>query len=139
MVVLCLLQISEAAIWGSGLSLRDLTLTDKLAPGVVPAPPPVGRSATPNHGLWSMDTYAAWGQNVSDLTFRRVHVVSTRNSATLMISFARRVLIEDSLLEGGGIRLEGPVFDVAIVNITARLHGPFLKLLGGGVEGAISV
>eukprot|EP01051_Picozoa_sp_SAG22_P014584 SAG22_NODE_1791_length_3568_cov_2.469876_1_plen_1083_part_10 len=129
----------QAAIWGSGLSLRDLMLTDELAPGVVPAPPPIGRGTTPNHGLWSMDTYAAWGQNVSDVSFRRVRIVSTRNSATLMISYARRVLIDDSLLEGGGIRLEGPVYDVAIVNVTVRLHGPFPKLLGGGVEGAVSV
>lgn len=123
----------QAAVWGSSLSLRDLTLTDELLPG---HQPDVG-SVYKVVGMWSMDQWAAWQYNVTDVYFRRVHFVCTRNRAAINLRYARRIVVDDCRIDGGAVQLEAPVYDIQITRNVARLHGPFPKQLGGGVMGFI--
>lgn len=123
----------QAAVWGSSLSLRDLTLTDELQPG---QKPDVG-SVYQVVGMWSMDQWAAWAYNITDVSFRRVHFVCTRNHAAIGLRYAKRIVIDDCIIDGGAVQLEAPVYDLRITRNVARLHGPFPKQLGGGVMGFV--
>jgi hypothetical protein len=83
--------------------------------------------------LWSMNTWGAWTYNVSDVSFVDVHFVSSRSPSALHLRYCRRCTVQNCLMDGGSIEVAGPLQDVRILNITARLHGPYPKELGGGV------
>ena len=118
----------EVAIWGSPISLSDLTLSDRLPLGEV-------TNATGYQpGLVSMDTWAAWQYNISDVSFRRVHFVGTRTDVAIFMRYARRIVVDSCLMEGGAVVITaGPLRDIQITNNIARLQGNDAKKLGGGV------
>ena len=118
----------EVAIWGSPISLSDLTLSDRLPPGEQ-------TNATGYQpGLVSMDTWAAWQYNISDVSFRRVHFVGTRTDVAVNMRYARRIVVDSCLMEGGAVVMTaGPLRDIRITNNIARLQGNDAKKLGGGV------
>lgn len=131
---------AEVAIWGSAISLRDLTLSDALRTDCYNrtngAPLESCLNITRRYdspALWSMNTWGAFQFNVSDISFENVHFIATRAATGLHLRYCRRCSVQNCLIDGGAIELAGPVQDVRIVNNTARLHGPFPTKLGGGV------
>eukprot|EP01043_Picozoa_sp_COSAG02_P011962 COSAG02_NODE_451_length_22060_cov_6.853513_5_plen_960_part_00 len=131
---------AEVAIWGSAISLRNLTLSDALPADCYNetngAPLESCLNITRRYdspALWSMNTWGAFQFNVSDISFVNVHFIATRAATGLHLRYCRRCTIQNCLIDGGAIELAGPVQDVRILNNTARLHGPFPTKLGGGV------
>jgi hypothetical protein len=127
----------QNSFWGSAVSLQDLTLTDKLPDGQQPSVP-TGSYNSP--ALWSMDTYGAWAHNMTDLAFRNVHFVSSRNhSHALLLRYTRTVKIINCRFDYASIMLSGPLLDVQLINVSARLQSQSSTgFLQNGVGGRVS-